>query len=101
MTVRAIVASGGAAIAVDDRATIAAITMLASREGVFQEPAGAVAIAGVAEARRRGLIDAGDTVVACLTGTGLKDPHAAAGGKAHLFPVVSSLDDLERELCLV
>ena len=56
VTVRAITASGGAAVAVDDAATIAAISMLASREGLFQEPAGAIGVAGVAEARRRGLI---------------------------------------------
>lgn len=101
VTVRAIVASAGVAVSVDDAATVAAISTLAEREGLFQEPAGAVAFAGVAEARRRGLIDAGDTVVACLTGTGLKDPHAAAGGKAHRFPVVNSMDDLQRELCLI
>jgi threonine synthase len=98
VTVRAIVASDGAAVAVDDEATIAAISMLAGREGLFQEPASAIAIAGVAEARRRGLIADGDTVVACLTGTGLKDPYAAAGGSAQPFPVAASVADLEREL---
>jgi threonine synthase len=98
VTVRAIVASSGAAIAVEDDATLAAISMLAGREGLFQEPSSAIAIAGVAEARRRGLIDADDIVVACLTGTGLKDPHAAAGGTAQVFTVVGDLADLEREL---
>ena len=98
VTVRALVASGGAAVAVDDRETIAALTMLAGREGLFQEPASAIAIAGVAEARRRGLIDERATVVACLTGTGLKDPYAAVGGSAQPFPEVGSLDDLAREL---
>ncbi len=98
VTVRAIVASGGAAVAVDDDATLAAIALLARREGLFQEPAGAIAVAGVAEARRRGLIDEAATVVACLTGTGLKDPHAAAGGAPRSFPVVASQDELETSL---
>jgi threonine synthase len=98
VTVRAVVASGGAAIAVDDDATLAAISLLAGREGLFQEPAGAIAIAGVAEARRRGLLAEGDAVVACLTGTGLKDPHAASGGTAEQFAEVDSLASLERVL---
>jgi threonine synthase len=98
VTVRAIVDSGGAAIAVDDDATLAAISLLAGREGLFQEPASAIAIAGVAEARRRGLVDDDDAVVACLTGTGLKDPHAAAGGTAQEFAVVDSLASVERVL---
>jgi threonine synthase len=98
VTVRAIVASRGAAVAVDDEATIAAISMLAGREGLFQEPASAIAIAGVAEARRRGLIAESESVVACLTGTGLKDPYAAAGGTARPFPVAASLGDVERGL---
>lgn len=98
VTVRAITASGGAAVAVDDATTIAAISMLASREGLFQEPAGAIGVAGVAEARRRGLIAPRETVVACLTGTGLKDPYAVAGGAARPFPVVGSVGALERVL---
>jgi threonine synthase len=98
VTVRAIVASAGAAIAVDDAATVAAISTLAGREGLFQEPSSAIALAGVAEARRRGLIGPDELVVACLTGTGLKDPHAAAGGTAEAFPEVGSLTDLERVL---
>jgi threonine synthase len=51
----------------------------------------------VAEARRRGLIERDESVVLCLTGTGLKDPHAAAGGAA-VFPEVATLAELEREL---
>jgi threonine synthase len=98
VTVRAIVASGGAAVAVDDAAILAAISTLAASEGLFQEPSSAIAIAGIAEARRRGLIEEGAQVVACLTGTGLKDPHAAAGGRAREFTEVESLPDLERFL---
>lgn len=90
VTVAAIRASGGAAVAVDDDATRAAIRLLAEREGLFQEPSGAIAVAGIAEARRRGLIDEGATVVACLTGTGLKDPHAVFAGSPPPLPVAGS-----------
>ena len=94
-------ASGGAALAVDDAATVAAISTLAATEGLFQEPSSAIALAGIAEARRRGLIGEDDQVVACLTGTGLKDPHAAAGGRAEQFTEVGTLQDLERFLAAV
>ncbi len=98
VTVAAIVASDGGAVAVDDGATLDAIRTLACREGLFQEPASAIALAGIAAARSRGLIDPDARVVACLTGTGLKDPHAATGGHADPFPVASSPADLARAL---
>jgi len=98
VTVAAIAASGGAAVAVEEAEILAAIRTLARREGLFQEPSGAIALAGVAEARRRGLIDADEVVVACLTGTGLKDPHAAAGGDQRPFPEVATTAELERVL---
>ncbi len=101
VTVGAIVESGGAAVAVEDAAIVAAISTLAATEGLFQEPASAIALAGIAEARRRGIVGEDDQVVACLTGTGLKDPHAAAGGTARDFTAVASLRDLERFLAAV
>jgi threonine synthase len=97
LTVAAVRGSGGAALAVDDSATLEALAALAEGEGLFQEPSGAIALAGAAEARRRGLIGAGDSVVLCLTGTGLKDPQAGARDAAP-FPVVASLADLEKAL---
>jgi threonine synthase len=98
VTVAAIAASGGAAVAVEEAEILAAVRTLARREGLFQEPSGAIALAGVAEARRRGLIDGDEVVVACLTGTGLKDPHAAAGGDQRPFPEVATTAELERVL---
>jgi threonine synthase len=46
---------------------------LAREEGVFCEPAGAVAIAGVAAAVARGELPADEPVVCLVTGTGFKD----------------------------
>jgi threonine synthase len=79
ITLRAIRASGGAAVAVDDERTLAMLRLLAAREGLFQEPSGAIAVAGAEAARRAGTIAAGETVAAVLTGTGLKTPQAVAG----------------------
>jgi threonine synthase len=77
ITLAAIRASGGSAVAVDDERTLAAVRLLGAREGLFQEPSGAIALAGIEAARRAGTIAATETVVAVLTGTGLKTPQAA------------------------
>jgi threonine synthase len=69
--------SGGAFIAVEDSAILAAIAPLAQRAAVFAEPAGAAAYAGLEEARAGGLVRADETVVVINTGSGLKDVAAA------------------------
>lgn len=74
---RAVRASGGAMVAVPDEAILAAIRDLATRSGVFAEPAAATPLAGIRAARERGLIGAGDSVVHVATGSGLKDIRAA------------------------
>ncbi len=68
-------ASGGACVAVADAQLLDAIALLARRAGVLAEPAGAAAMAGVAQARADGLLTAAETVVALVTGTGLKTPQ--------------------------
>lgn len=50
---------------------------LASREGVFCEPASAASVAGLIRACREERIDENSTVVCVLTGNGLKDPDSA------------------------
>ena len=93
ITLRAIRASGGAAVAVDDERTLAALRLLAAGEGLFQEPSGAIALAGIEAARRAGTIGGGETVVAVLTGTGLKVPQAAFD-EARAVATVRTLGDL-------
>lgn len=80
---RAVRESEGFAVEVDDEEILAAIPLLARNSGVFGEPAGAAAVAGVAEAVRRGLLDPSWRVVAVVTGSGLKDVESAlkAAGK--------------------
>ena len=61
----------------DDDAILAAIPTLARGSGVFSEPAGAAAYAGLVSAADRGLVGAGDNVVVLATGGGLKDVASA------------------------
>jgi len=46
---------------------------LASEEGIFSEPAGATALAGLYEAVKREEVDADDHIVCLVTGSGFKD----------------------------
>lgn len=69
--------SNGACMAVADEQIMEAVRLTGRLAGVFAEPAAAAAVAGIAEARRRGLLDARASVVAMITGNGLKDTAGA------------------------
>lgn len=69
--------SGGAIDFVTDVEILEAYRLLASREGIFAEPASAASVAGVAKMRAQGRLRGGETVVCVLTGHGLKDPNTA------------------------
>ncbi|WP_199426594.1 threonine synthase [Thermaerobacillus caldiproteolyticus] len=62
---------------VSDAEIIEAYKLLARKEGIFAEPASCASIAGVIKQRKRNEIQEGSTVVAVLTGNGLKDPTIA------------------------
>ena len=69
--------SGGIIDMVSDDEILKAYSMLASREGIFVEPASAASLAGVIKQNERGYFKGGETIVCTLTGTGLKDPDQA------------------------
>lgn len=69
--------SGGAIDMVSDDEIIYAYKLIASKEGVFCEPASAASLAGVIKTHKKGIFKKGDTVVCTLTGHGLKDPDTA------------------------
>ncbi len=98
----AVTRTGGAFIRVSDDEILAAVPELARSTGVFAEPAGAAAYAGLIAARDSGLVDHNDSVVIIATGNGLKDIASAmravsASGAAPLT-VAPSLDALTRVL---
>ncbi len=69
-------ATGGSIEAIPDATTAEAIRRVATLEGIYPETAGGVTLAAAEAARKRGVIRAGDEVVALLTGNGLKTPDA-------------------------
>jgi len=68
--------SGGMGFAVSDEQVFACQDWLAKKEGIYCEPAGAVALAGVREATAKGGIDKSRPVVCIVTGHGFKDPDS-------------------------
>ena len=70
-----------------DEEILAAQKLLASKEGVFCEPASATSVAGAIRDLRSGKIPAGSSVVCTLTGHGLKDPDIAI--KQNTSPMLS------------
>jgi threonine synthase len=69
--------SGGLIESVTDDQILDAQALLASREGVFVEPASAAGVAGLLAKHERGELDAGQQVVVTVTGHGLKDIDTA------------------------
>tara|TARA_B100000749_G_scaffold104598_1_gene79874 strand:- start:1400 stop:2455 length:1056 start_codon:yes stop_codon:yes gene_type:complete len=69
--------SGGTIDMVTDDNIMEAYKMLASKEGVFCEPASAASLAGLIKHAKAGLNLEGQKVVCVITGHGLKDPDLA------------------------
>ena len=90
----------GAYITVTDQEILAAIPALARGSGVFAEPAGAAAYAGLVKAVQQGLVSADERIVVLNTGSGLKDVAGVmkgvelSGTKA--YHVAPNLEDLRR-----
>lgn len=74
--VRAAMQTDGTYIKVSDDEIIKSIAEL-GRMGVFAEPAGAAAYAGVAKATGSGVVGSDDPILVLNTGSGLKDVRAA------------------------
>ncbi len=74
--IRAATQTGGQYILVSDAEILAAIPQL-GRVGIFAEPAGATAYAGLVKAVAAGVIGPDDPVLVMNTGSGLKDVGAA------------------------
>ena len=95
--VRAIRQSGGGAVLVSDDEILRAISQM-GKAGIFAEPAGAAAYAGMSKALDQGLITPEDNVIVLNTGSGLKDVRAAMQA-VKAAPVISpTLSDLKRYL---
>ena len=93
----AVARTGGSWLAVTDDDLRAAIATLARTGGILAEPAGAAALAGVIADREK-LGAADQTVVALVSGTGLKDQRWLPSDGGRELRIAPSLDAVERAL---
>jgi threonine synthase len=93
---RAATETEGAYLAVSDRSILAAMKHLSVLAGVFAEPAGAAAHAGLRKAVEAELISADDTVVLLNTGNGIKDVASAMEAAGEATVIDPDLDSLAR-----
>jgi threonine synthase len=88
--------SGGVVDSVSDDEILDAYRMLASREGIFCEPASAASFAGLVKLHRQGLDLSGKRVVCICTGNGLKDPDLAVSSvAARTIEIESNIEAVE------
>ncbi len=87
--------SGGIIDMVSDEEILRAYSLLASREGIFVEPASAASLAGVIRQVERNCFTGGETIVCTLTGHGLKDPDRAV---KYAHPPIKVKDTIESVL---
>jgi threonine synthase len=95
--VRAAKQTGGAYITVPDSDIIASIADL-GKVGIFAEPAGSTAYAGLKKAIQQGLITSSDPVVVINTGNGLKDVRAAMASVAPAPVIEPTMNALRKYL---
>ena len=86
--------SGGIIDMVSDDEILKAYSLLASKEGIFVEPASAASLAGVIKQVERGYFKGGETIVCTLTGSGLKDPDRAVNFASPPTKVKDDIDSV-------
>lgn len=94
--VRAVRESDGAFITVSDEEILQAIPALGKLAGVFAEPAGAAAYAGLVKAVQQGQVSPAETIVVIVTGNGLKDVRSAIRVAGQPVTIAPTLDEVRR-----
>ncbi len=92
--------SGGVIDSVTDEEILNAYRLLATKEGIFGEPASASSLAGLIKLTRSGLDLSGKTAVCIITGNGLKDPDTALKDAKPPIELPSDIEAIERVLNL-
>jgi threonine synthase len=92
--------SGGIISMVSDKEILSAQKLMASRAGVFGEPASAASLAGLLKRRQQGMDLSRSRVVCIVTGTGLKDTETALKGAEPFLELPADLAAVEQALGL-
>ena len=92
--VLAVAESGGAMINVSDEEILEAMRSTGRLTGIFAEPAAATAVAGLRRAVAEGTVGRRASVVAIITGNGLKDVQSARPAVTQPFDITPDGDGL-------
>ncbi len=90
--------SGGIIDMVSDEEILAAYRLLATKGGVFSEPASAASLAGLIKLSQQGMDFSQKRVVCVITGTGLKDTDTALKGAEPFLELPADLAAVEQAL---
>ena len=88
--------SGGSIDGITDQEIVDAMKLLASKEGIFAEPAGAITVAQLKKLVEEGKILPDESVVCCVTGNGLKSPENISLSTAQWHTIEPTLQALSR-----
>ncbi|HBN08806.1 MAG TPA: threonine synthase [Cyanobacteria bacterium UBA8530] len=100
MAVRDIRNSKGFALSVSDEEILEAIAYTGKHGGVFAEPAGATSIAGLKKLIEQQKLDPDESIVAIVTGNGLKDVASAVKAAGKPFSIEPKLENVRQVLGL-
>ncbi|MBI3195170.1 MAG: threonine synthase [Ignavibacteriae bacterium] len=90
--------SNGEMIAVSDEEILEAMRVTARLGGVFGEPAGIAGVAGVKKAIQQNIIKSHESVLAVITGNGLKDVQSAKQAAGEALSIKPNIDALANAL---
>jgi threonine synthase len=90
--------SGGTIDCVSDEEILAASRLLATKEGIFAEPASGASLAGLIKLTRGGLDLSQKRVVCIVTGTGLKDADIVLKGAPPFLELPADPEAVEKAL---
>jgi len=90
--------SGGIIDMVSDAEILNAYHLMATKEGIFGEPASAASFAGLLQMSRQGHDFSGKRIVCIVTGTGLKDTDIALKDAGQFTKISPGLEAVERVL---
>ncbi|NLN17245.1 MAG: threonine synthase [Firmicutes bacterium] len=90
--------SGGLLEKVTDDEIVAAYQLIARLEGLFLDPSGAAALAGLVKLAGQGFFKPGENVVLLATGHGLKDGYRAAIQEPSEVLYVDNAEEIQRVL---
>ncbi len=90
--------SGGTIDMVSDDEILAAQSLMATKGGIFGEPASAASLAGLIKLSQRGLDFSQQRIVCVVTGTGLKDTDTALKGTEPFLELPADLLAVEKAL---